>query len=146
MSKLTPTDKRLAEIMRAASVSALLGDDPDEIHRVVEKAIEFGQAMRAGAIEAGQEMSEIAIPEAEEPCQAKLHHGPGHQSTTECEVRGPHTMHVVHYNGGQRATWTDGHYLRDLAESDIKITTLMRKYEKDAMTGFNDEPPEEEDE
>lgn len=54
-----------------------------------------------------------------EPCAAKLHHGPGHQSTTHCRLTGKHDVHEAVYDGDQFAAWT----------SD------------EAMTGFMDEPP-----
>lgn len=56
-------------------------------------------------------------------CTATLWHGPGHQSRTRCEVRGPHDIH--------RATYGPiGHY-----------DTIATWRGGDATTGFFDEPP-----
>lgn len=57
-------------------------------------------------------------------CTAVLWHGPGHQSKTLCQVRGPHEVHVAVYGSlRQEAHWRD----------------------EEAMTGFFDEPPQGED-
>lgn len=38
------------------------------------------------------------------PCDAHVWHGPGHQSKTMCEGRGPHTEHYVDWLG---VSWDD---------------------------------------
>lgn len=47
-------------------------------------------------------------------CPAVIHHGPGHQSRTPCDVKGPHTEHHVFLWGGTHEgdyEWTgDGKY------------------------------------
>lgn len=52
-------------------------------------------------------------------CFARLHHGPGHQSTTRCELRGPHDVHRADVLG-DRVQWRG----------------------EDSSTGFFDEPPD----
>jgi hypothetical protein len=55
-------------------------------------------------------------------CTAIIWHGPGHQSKTTCEVRGPHEVHYAIYGEmRQEAEWRGD----------------------EVMTGFFDEPPEE---
>lgn len=53
---------------------------------------------------------------ADMPCQAEVHHGPGHQSSTYCQVRGGSKGHDkgpkgwIHYAdlpSGGHAEWTD---------------------------------------
>lgn len=40
-------------------------------------------------------------------CLVAIHHGPGHQSTTECDITGDHTRHEVVYGEfRQVASWT----------------------------------------
>lgn len=56
-------------------------------------------------------------------CLAQLHHGPGHQSSTYCEVTGKHKIHRCIYGSfDQEATWTG--------------SVFKRKF-----TGYFDEPP-----
>lgn len=74
-------------------------------------------------------------------CTATLHHGPGHQSRTRCEVTGEHEWHRAHYDGGQLAEWQDGSYIEELAASGIPAPDWVN--EGTAMTGFFDEPPKE---
>ena len=39
-------------------------------------------------------------------CQARIYHGPGHQSTTRCRKAGPHEIHeAVYGSGSQFAEW-----------------------------------------
>ncbi len=39
-------------------------------------------------------------------CQAVIHHGPGHQSSTKCQVSGPHQVHEARYGSfDQLARW-----------------------------------------
>jgi len=55
-------------------------------------------------------------------CTAILHHGPGHQSQTKCDVVGKHDVHHCHYGCyREEAYWK----------------------EQDCCTGFFDEPPDE---
>ncbi len=55
-------------------------------------------------------------------CTAILHHGPGHQSRTCCQLTEPHTVHSAIYGRDeQEATWTG----------------------QEACTGFFNEPPQE---
>src|SRR5256885_3979689 len=35
----------------------------------------------------------------DESCHAKIFHGPGHQSTTNCELKGEHDVHEAHVQG-----------------------------------------------
>ena len=54
------------------------------------------------------------------PCTVVINHGPGHQSRTACQERGPHTVHrAVYGSHRQEAEWTGG----------------------DVFSGFFDEPP-----
>ena len=55
-------------------------------------------------------------------CTAVIHHGRGHQSSTACRLRGPHTVHFAVYgNYDQEARWTGDN----------------------ACTGYHDDPPSE---
>lgn len=46
------------------------------------------------------------IVDATPPCTAKIHHGPGHQSITSCDRRGPHKVHHAFYGRyDQEAFW-----------------------------------------
>jgi hypothetical protein len=55
-------------------------------------------------------------------CPVGIHHGPGHQSTTKCNVEGSHEIHETFYGSyGQYASWKGG----------------------DVFTGYFDEPPDE---
>lgn len=83
------------------------------------------------------------MPEPEH-CTAHLYHGPGHQSRSRCEVKGPHDVHMTHYHGGQRATWRDGSYTDKLRAGNISFDPESYP-ENMGMTGFFDEPPEDED-
>lgn len=50
----------------------------------------------------------------DKPCQSEVWHGPGHQSSTFCELRGPHTGHFADLPSGGFAEWTDKDpYARD---------------------------------
>jgi len=54
-------------------------------------------------------------------CDAVICHGPGHQSTTHCQVEGEHEIHEAYYGCyDEHAQW----------------------YSKQVFTGFFDEPPE----
>lgn len=55
-------------------------------------------------------------------CQAVIHHGPGHQSTTKCGVKDfPHTLHAVIYGSyREEASW----------------------YGDEVFNGYFDEPPQ----
>ncbi len=60
-----------------------------------------------------------------EKCSAILWHGNGHQSRTKCQLKGPHLTHYAVYGSdSQEAYWKGG----------------------EGVTGFFDEPPEEQDE
>lgn len=70
-------------------------------------------------------VDQFTIVGRESNCDAFIWHGPGHQSRTRCQVTGPHAVHETVYGAGlQLARWTG----------------------REAMTGFFDEPPEDEDE
>lgn len=75
-------------------------------------------------------------------CTAAIHHGSGHQSSTRCYVKGPHTEHEAVYGShNQYATWTDGSYLRALEAAGVeKIPSWVD--EGTAMSGYFDEPPQ----
>lgn len=77
-------------------------------------------------------------------CTAKIHHGPGHQSSTRCHVKGEHEVHEAYYGGhNEYAVWKDGSYLRSLAAAGItEIPSWVN--EGTAMSGYFDEAPEEE--
>jgi hypothetical protein len=45
-----------------------------------------------------------ALAEDVTSCKAMLWHGPGHQSNTPCQIKGPHIIHEAVYNG-QYTTW-----------------------------------------
>lgn len=70
-----------------------------------------------------REAEAAAKAAGQEPCLAEVSHGPGHQSSTRCELTGPHDVHRAIY-GSQRqeATWRGPH----------------------VFTGAADEPPMEE--
>ena len=56
------------------------------------------------------------------PCNAKFHHGPGHQSTTPCMMTGDHKYHECRYGSyDQWAVWEG----------------------PECSSGYFDEPPEE---
>lgn len=57
-------------------------------------------------------------------CEAKIWHGPGHQSTTTCRLRGEHTVHEAIYGSYDQVA----HWIGDEAHS-----------------GFMDDPPSEDD-
>jgi hypothetical protein len=57
--------------------------------------------------------------EQQAPCEAVLHHGPGHQSRARCRLKGPHDVHETVYDGSTVAEWRG----------------------ESATTGFFDEPP-----
>lgn len=105
-------------------------DDSDpQVHSglEVERAWEAAEAFSRDLFTLdGEGVSRLTV-EAElpkpPPCTAELHHGPGHQSTTRCELTGAHEVHEGHYHGGIRATWRG----------------------QTATTGYFDEPPQEED-
>ena len=66
----------------------------------------------------------LSLEEDHVRCDAVLHHGPGHQSTSKCIHSGPHEIHEVDYGGrGDVAEWRG----------------------PEAFTGHNDEPPQVED-
>lgn len=66
--------------------------------------------------------NELAIAEAAyPPCRAVICHGPGHQSKSNCDRRGPHKLH--HYEGPRGDFYWKG----------------MK-----AFSGYFDESPEEE--
>lgn len=52
-------------------------------------------------------------------CDTAIMHGPGHQSTSECAVEGPHT---VHYDDAHRFEWTD--------EDVGTQTTVIKRYSR----------------
>lgn len=55
------------------------------------------------------------------PCDSRIWHGPGHMSSTRCELTTKHDIHYATYGRySQRAYWTG----------------------KEAFSGFSDEPPE----
>jgi hypothetical protein len=41
-------------------------------------------------------------------CNAQLHHGPGHQSHTYCQLKGPHKIHLANV-GFEVAQWKTKH-------------------------------------
>ena len=57
------------------------------------------------------------------PCRAVIYHGPGHQSTTQCYLIGPHEVHETRYGS---------------------FDYLARWQGDEVFSGFFDEPPEEE--
>lgn len=69
------------------------------------------------------------------PCEARIYHGPGHQSSTRCRVKGPHEIHEARYGSDdQLGRWKDGQW---------------EGHEPHAITGYFNEPPtdpEDEDE
>ncbi len=78
-----------------------------------------------------------------ERCIAYVCHGPGHQSKTYCEKRGPHEIHEATYGADQQyALWRDGDYTNQLRAKAIKFNPTSYP-ENIAMTGFFDEPPQE---
>lgn len=80
-----------------------------------------------------------------ERCSAVLAHGPGHQSTTRCERTGPHEVHRAIYGSArQEATWRDGSYTNQLRKQGIDFNPKSYP-ENMAMTGFFDEPPQEDE-
>lgn len=70
-------------------------------------------------------------------CRVAIHHGPGHQSTTECLVRGDHDQHQVTYGSYREyAEWTGirdifSGYFDDFNPDDISYVrddwTLKRR-------------------
>lgn len=43
----------------------------------------------------------------DKPCQSRVWHGPGHQSSTFCQQRGEHDEHYAQLLSGGYAEWTD---------------------------------------
>jgi hypothetical protein len=81
----------------------------------------------------------------DEPCTARIWHGPGHQSSTPCEVKGPHEVHRAIYGSDRtEATWKDGSYTNGLRERGIEFDPESYP-ENMAMTGFFDEPPQDDE-
>lgn len=78
-------------------------------------------------------------------CTARLSHGPGHQSSTPCDVEGEHDVHHCIYGShSQEATWRTGEYTDKLRAQGIDFSP--KSYPEDmGMTGFFDEPPEAEE-
>jgi hypothetical protein len=69
----------------------------------LESTVSAGLRAWAGA-EAG--LAERAAERAAEPCTARIWHGPGHQSSTGCELAGPHDWHRAVYGSfRQEAMW-----------------------------------------
>lgn len=83
----------------------------------------FGQCTDFRCERVHRALDELPV-EADEPCVARIHHGPGHQSTTECRLKGPHVKHEAVY-GSERsfAEW----------------------YGWDIMSGYFDEAPGDDD-
>lgn len=78
----------------------------------------------------------------DDSCTAKLHHGPGHQSSTKCDVVGPHDEHHCRFGRhNEDAYWKSGVYIAKLREMGIAIPSYVD--EGTMMTGAFDEPPEE---
>lgn len=75
----------------------------------------------------GEGVRRVVIEKEYPRCEAKLYHGPGHQSATPCRVRGPHEIHEAEYRAGL-ARWRDGQW---------------KPGEPHGITGFFDEPPED---
>lgn len=43
-------------------------------------------------------------------CTARLHHGPGHQSSTFCNLKGKHTVHQTRYGRDEQVSqWRGKH-------------------------------------
>lgn len=73
----------------------------------------------------GRGVARIVIEVERPPCQAVIHHGPGHQSTTRCMVKGQHAIHEACYG------------------PDFQLA----RWQGDSVsTGFFDEPPDDPDE
>jgi hypothetical protein len=79
---------------------------------------------------------------SDDRCDAVLYHGPGHQSRARCRVEGPHEIHEAVYLGtvGQ---WRTGQYNDKLRAKGIEFNPASYR-EQDGMTGFFNEPPQEE--
>jgi len=58
----------------------------------------------------------------EKKCHAVLYHGPGHQSSTKCQITGPHSIHRAEYGGYRQVAYWIG---------------------DEKFTGYFDEPPTE---
>ena len=47
-------------------------------------------------------------------CPVRIHHGPGHQSTTYCQVSEPHEIHKASFGSyGETASWVGGDIFSD---------------------------------
>lgn len=86
----------------------------------------------------------VNLMNEDKQCDAVLFHGPGHQSKARCEAKGEHEVHETHYDGGQIARWRDGQYTDQLRAKGIEFDPESYP-ENMAMTGFFDEPPEEDE-
>jgi hypothetical protein len=76
-------------------------------------------------------------------CTARFWHGPGHQSSTRCDVIGLHDVHRCTYGESDAdAAWRDGGYTGQLRAKGIKFNP--RSYpENMGMSGYFDEPTED---
>lgn len=74
-------------------------------------------------------------------CCARVWHGPGHQSSTYCEVEGPHETHRAAYGEfRQLAEWRTGQFTEEYEKAGADWWD-----NRDACTGFFDEPPGEDE-
>jgi hypothetical protein len=74
-------------------------------------------------------------------CCARIWHGGGHQSGTYCEIEGPHDMHKAVYGEfNQLAEWRTGQFVENYALAGADWWDP-----RDGITGFFDEPPQEDE-
>lgn len=94
------------------------------ITEMVADEVVATQYIEAGDVITG--LSTLKWPRSiPKPCTATLRHGPGHQSTTECELVGEHAIHQCHYGEFSELAYWRG---------------------DSAATGYFDEPPSEPEE
>lgn len=92
----------------AAMERILNAAERDARHRITYlpgPRIEYDDPRREQWKREGEELQRD-IELVSDRCFAKLHHGPGHQSTTRCRVRGDHKYHSAEVKG-DRVYWED---------------------------------------
>lgn len=135
---VNPPVERLAEDLRKSV---------DDLARAERHGMARQSSMKRRVVDQKIERLVRAVAQDEgEPCEAFLYHGPGHQSKTRCELIGPHDVHRAIYGSmRQEATWRDGEYTDGLREKGIEFDPESYP-ENMGMTGFFDEPPQDDDE
>lgn len=78
-----------------------------------------------------------------EPCPGRFYHGPGHQSSTRCELEKDHegSHRCIYGSHCSEALWNTGDYTGRMRKSGIEFSA--ESYPEDiGMSGYHDEPPQ----